>query len=687
MKRTQRLPELLAPAGSYEAMLAAVEAGADAVYLAGFRFGARAYAKNFSEDELSRAVRYCHLRGVRLYVTANTLVWDSEREELLRYVRRLYQIGVDALIIADFGVLRLIREQLPDFELHASTQMSIHNTDGANAAYRLGASRVVVARELSKSDIASVIEGSLAEVEVFLHGALCVCHSGQCLFSSLVGGRSGNRGECAQPCRLPYSGGYPLSLCDLSLSGHIKELVESGVSSLKIEGRMKSADYVYRVTSVYRRLLDECRSASRAEQEELRRAFSRGFTDGYFTKDHRNMLGVRREEDKDAAASEAREYTEKKTRVQARATFRLGEPSSMTIYNGKKSVTVTGDIPEPAERAPLEARAVAMRLAKMGNTLLSLSAEDIELSIDEGINLSPAKINELRRRAAECFESAERALPPEAESQKVSTGAPLSEINTALFFKAELLSLLDGKTREYFDIIFVPLMDYSAAGGLANGVYIPPAVFDSESAEVRRALCEAKERGAEYALVGNLSHIGWAIDAGLEPIADFRLNIAGGKGSEELLSLGVRRQIVSAELSVHQLSRLSREAEASLGAIVYGRVPLMLTERCFISENFGCDRCGKSALVDRRGISFPLIREYKHRNLVLNSAVTYMADKSAELSHSGISIRHFIFTLESADEADAVVRAYKAASPYPKEAKAPMRRMGKRENTKKDSTY
>ena len=245
MKRGGRLPELLAPAGDFECLIAAVAAGADAIYVGGRLYSARAYAKNFDMDELVKAVEYCHLHGVKLYVTLNTLLYDRELEGAVSFARELYRIGVDALIVADLGLVRILREVLPELELHASTQMSVHNVDGANAAHALGCKRVVLARELSGKDIADITERCAPEVEVFLHGALCVCYSGQCLFSSLVGGRSGNRGECAQPCRLPYNGGkYPLSLSDMSLARHIPALIESGVASLKIEGRMKSAAYV-----------------------------------------------------------------------------------------------------------------------------------------------------------------------------------------------------------------------------------------------------------------------------------------------------------------------------------------------------------------------------------------------------------------------------------------------------------
>ena len=233
--RKAGIPELLAPAGSFEALVAAIEAGADAVYVGGKSFGARAFAKNFDIEELERATVYSHLHGVKLYVTVNTLILDKEAEVLAEYARALRKIGPDAIIAADLGVLKIFKELAPEIELHASTQMSIHNSLGADLAYELGCSRVVLARELSLENIKATTEKCKPEVEIFLHGALCVSVSGQCLMSSLVGGRSGNRGECAQPCRLPYNSAYPISLRDLSLASHVTRLIDAGVASLKIE--------------------------------------------------------------------------------------------------------------------------------------------------------------------------------------------------------------------------------------------------------------------------------------------------------------------------------------------------------------------------------------------------------------------------------------------------------------------
>ena len=673
MRNKFKLPELLAPAGDMECLYAAVAAGADAIYVGGKRFGARAFAKNFDIDELASAVNYCHLHSVKLYVTLNTLIEDVELASAVEYAAELYRIGVDALIVADFGVAAAIRRYLPDLELHGSTQMSVHNTDGIIAASRLGISRVVLARELPLTDIRSCVDNSPLEIEVFLHGALCVCYSGQCLFSSLVGGRSGNRGECAQPCRLPYNGGsYPLSLKDLSLADHIPALIESGVSSLKIEGRMKAPSYVYAVTSVYRRLLDEGRAANNEERELLRRAFSRGgFTDGYFVgKTEKNMTGVRSKEDKeDSRSLESAAYSPIKHPVRAEVVMQLDKPSMMRIYDTDRSVSVTGSAPVPAQNAPLTEQSVKERLCKMGNTNLSLSADDITLNLDEGVNLPPSAINALRRDAAAAFESSKRTL----DEVKYSLPSPIrggDGLISAQFMSAEEFNAVREQSpslTDLIDITFLPLMGCSEY--TANGVYLPPIIFDSQMPAVRVALENAKKQGVMYALVGNIGQIQLVLDLGLTPIGDFRLNITNRESSLWLGSMGVRRAVLSPELT------LPKARDAGGGLITYGRIPLMITERCFIGENFGCKSCGKSSLTDRKGEKFPMLREFDHRNLILNSVPTYMGDREGELREYRIQHRHMIFTTESARQIAEVLSAAKRCQPLRTDR---VRRVGRR---------
>lgn len=321
-----KLPELLAPCGSPDTLDAAIKSGADAVYLGGTILNARMNAENFNNAVLKSSVQKCHDNGVKIYVTLNTLVYDREFDTAVRYAAELYEIGVDALIIADIGLAGMIHEIIPEFELHASTQMSGHNAEMAKALYQKGFSRMVCARELTRDEIGCLKRESPVGIEMFIHGAHCVSVSGQCLMSSLIGGRSGNRGDCAQPCRMKYNGGYPLSLKDMCLAGHISEIIDLGIDSLKIEGRMKSADYVYSVTSIYRRLLDERRNADENEISQLMKIFSRsGFTDGYYTgKINPSMLGIRTESDKEST---------KNVKIVHRKLGEIREP--LTVDRGK----------------------------------------------------------------------------------------------------------------------------------------------------------------------------------------------------------------------------------------------------------------------------------------------------------------------------------------------------------------
>ena len=670
MKRKSALPELLAPAGDMQCLYAAVCGGADAVYVGGHAFGARAYAKNFDLDELRRAVVYCHLHGVKLYVTVNTLIYDREMHELSDFVAELWNMGVDAVIVSDIGAIREIKRRAPNLPIHASTQMSVHNTCGADMAARLGCERVVVARELSLDNIASITENSGIETEVFLHGALCVCHSGQCLMSSLVGGRSGNRGECAQPCRLPYNKGkYILSLSDLSLANHINELIDSGVASLKIEGRMKAPEYVYTVTKIYRTLLDERREASKKESDALRRVFSRGeFTDGYFMGDKfSSMTGVRTEKDKQLTREGGElSFEPKRISVRARVEIKLGAPSRMTLVGNGKEVTVFGQPAEPAKNSPLSEDDVKNRLSKMGATFLSLDKDDIELILDAGVNLAPAMINALRRDAAYAFESCARSARCEEYSEEFFTRDKQKPLKTAQIFSKKAVDEFGAANMwNEFDIVFLPIEHFSAD---AVGVSIPAVVTDSEISAVLELLKKAKKNGAKYALVGNIGHIELARLAGLVPMGDFRLNITNRYAAKQYAELGIAERILSPELT------LPMARDIGGGEIVYGRIPLMITERCFIKENFGCDKCNNATLEDRTGAKFPLTYEYGHRNLLFNSRPTYMGDRRRELDEAKISHVHFLFTIEGAREIREAVTAYRCG----KSLSGEVRRIGKR---------
>lgn len=660
-----KLPELLCPAGDKSSLQAAIAGGADAVYFGGVNFNARRNAKNFDKDDMREAIKIAHAYGVKAYVTQNTLCYDREMDDYLSAAETAIVAGADALILADLGGALEIRKRFPDAELHASTQMSGHNVEAALMLHKMGFSRMVCAREMSYEDIKYFTENSPIEAEVFVHGAFCVCHSGQCLFSSIVGGRSGNRGECAQPCRLPYSGKYPLSLKDNALACHIPKLIECGVSSLKIEGRMKSAEYVRDVAKIYRRLLDECRGADKGEMAELSEIFSRGgFTDGYFTKKiNKDMLGVRSEKDKQATRElEAFSGLTKKIPLILNAEILKDKPIKITLEAMGKRVEYLSDIvPFEAINAPITYDSVKKQFSKLGDTPYLLSS--FELSLDEGLIVPVSALNRARREAVALLDGGEievRKLEATLEKPEATS----SDLKFANFYSPKQIT---NKAKKYFDIIFLPLNKFD---GSVEGVYLPPVIFDSEREKVRKMLSDARDKGAKYALVGNLGHATLASSLGYELIGDFRLNVSNNSSASVVEKLGFKAYIASPELTLPKV----RDLGGSRIVTVYGRLPLMLLEKCVGRELGSCEACenGEAVLIDRTGAEFPVLREWEHRSVIYNSIPTSMSDKQRELSENGINGLHFIFTTESASECDAVIDAFLLGRPTDRQ----VRRLG-----------
>ncbi len=427
--------ELLSPAGGWEAMTAAVQNGADAVYMGFGGLNARRSARNFTDEEFREAVAYCHLRGVKVYLTLNTLVTDRELPAAAEALKKASDMGVDAILIQDWGIWRMAREIAPDVPLHASTQMSLHTLGGACRAAELGLERVVLARELSRRDIHTITRDCPAEIEVFGHGALCMCYSGQCEMSAVIGGRSGNRGACAQPCRLPYgvnekaAGGHPLSLKDANLADYVQELEQMGVACLKLEGRMKRPEYVAVITGIYRRLLDEKRGPSREESRQLEAAFSRsGFTDGYYKgRTGPEMFGTRPEnapEPKELFARAKAGYSREDSRrvpVDMVCTLRAGVPAQLTASAKGHTVRAEGPAPEEARNRALTAEELQARLEKTGGTVFRPRETRVEL--EEGLMLPASAVNALRRQALEGLEAA-LAQPP---VRRTGTPSPLPQ--------------------------------------------------------------------------------------------------------------------------------------------------------------------------------------------------------------------------------------------------------------------
>ena len=651
-------PELLSPAGSVAAFDAAIEAGADAIYLGLPSFNARINAQNFTPADIGAAISRAHAYGVKVYITLNTLVYDKETDEFLRAAETAYLSGADAFIVADLGAAALLRRHIPELELHASTQMSGHNTDAAKELQKLGFSRMVCAREMSEADLRTFVKNSPIEAEVFVHGALCVCHSGQCLFSSLVGGRSGNRGECAQPCRLPYGksgNAYPLSLKDLSLAAHTDKLIDMGIASFKIEGRMKSPEYVRDVTRIWRRLIDEHRGATPDEMRELAEIFSRGgLTDGYYKKEiNSKMLGVRSEGDKkNSRELDAFRGLTRKIPVELEAKIVCGERSSLTVR--PYGVTAYGPIPEKAINAPLDKAAVIKNLSKLGAT--PYEAINIDVELDDGLILPVSAINALRRDAIALIDANDgKPTRTEENFKPVSVERPQKapvRKRSAVFYDPERIP---DSAFSFFDVIYTPLHLYC---GNTNGVLMPSVIYDSEMAEVKKMLTKAKELGATEALIGNVGHLAIVREAGLNPHADYRLNISNNATAREVETLGFEDAILSPELTLPRI----RDIAGARYAVVYGKVPLMTLEKCVLREISDCDKCKKLGwgyLSDRKGVRFAVRREWQHRNIVFNSVPFYMADKKDLLLKYKITGEHFIFTDESAEEADKIITAYK----------------------------
>ena len=670
-----RGPELLAPAGSPEALRAAVENGADAVYLGWAGFNARRGAKNFSDGEFAEALAYCRVRGVRVFLTLNILLTDRELPAALEAARTASRLGVDAVLVQDWGLLDLLRQALPDLPLHASTQMSVFTSGGAREAAADGCERVVIARECSAEDTAAIIQNCPAEIEVFAHGALCMCYSGQCAMSALIGGRSGNRGRCAQPCRLPYGVNEaagdrrPLSLKDNCLAGHLGEMAAMGVSCLKLEGRMKRPEYVAAVTGVYARLLEENRKPTAEERDILERAFSRsGFTDGYWRGRRGPDLFGFRPEDAAPAPPAGLPKAGRRVPVAFTALVRAGVPCSLTLDDGLGNhVAVTGPVPEPAGSRPLTLADLTARLEKTGGTPY-LCVMDENSRVDPGLYLSAAAVNALRRDALDTLSAARAAAPPRREcfpppplpEAGCSTDTPrfTVSVTTAAQLSGELLALHPAR-------VLVPLEVLAALSALPEGetewcAILPRVWRDRDEPQLKTWLDHAKSLGVTGAMAGNIGHLPLLCDSGLYIYGDYGLNVFNSRSLDYLRKKGLRSACVSFELRFSQIRDLRKLLPAE--ALVYGRLPLMITENCLIRNSGPC-RCDRpNVLRDRTGAAFPLLPAYGHRTEIQNDRPLWLADLP-DYRRLGLRYARLRFTTESPGECVQVFRDYLEGRP------------------------
>lgn len=676
MKKSDHV-EILAPAGSPESLIAAVRCSADAVYLGEQTLNARRGATNFDAEQIKQAVRYCHARGVKVYLVLNTLVHDFEIEEAIKITKRACAVGIDALILQDLGLAKIIRQAAPDMPLHASTQMSVQTPAGLWALKDLGFTRAILPRELSFEETAKLAENAPLELEVFVHGALCMSVSGQCTMSAMLGSRSANRGLCAGPCRLPFSAkngtGFDLSLKDLSLISHLKELEKLGICAFKIEGRMKRPEYVAAGVTACRKSLSG--EFTPEDAKNLQAVFSRsGFTQGYYLGERgKGMFGTRQKDDVTAAAdvlsSFAELYKNENPLIPVDFVFtcKADEPLSLSAGAlGRNIFAISEEFPQPAKKRPIDKASIEEQLNKCGGT--PFFADQTEIDLDDGLYVPLSAINALRREALEKLndaleqghpiaftESAIQEIPPhEAESCRV-----YARFSKASQIPSGTLSQTSSTTGEIQRLI-IPLdtptqeIKMLMKTGLEIAVEIPRGIFGS-SERIVNQLEAAKTAGVKIACAATLGAMELARRQGFLVHAGLGSNIFNSQALEALKRSGVSEATLSFELTLAQVAAL--KGALPRGLTVYGRLPLMLTRNCPVSNGISCKDCGgQGEIVDRLDIRFPVVCKNGCAE-VLNSRPLYMADRLGEMNNIDFIVLYF--TTETKEECEAIIKDYR----------------------------
>jgi putative protease len=683
-------PEILSPVGSWETLNAAVQAGADAVYFGGHTLNARRNAANFEDKDITDVIKYCHIRGVKAYITLNTLIFDVEFKSALRFAQRCAQAGADAFILQDAGLAAQLKCAAPELRLHASTQMSLHNLQGVQAAADIGFERAVIARELSRQEIVEISLKSPIELEVFVHGALCMSISGQCYMSSVFGRRSGNRGLCAQPCRLPFCSeggtGYDLSLKDLSLVQYINELSQAGIASLKIEGRMKRPEYVAAATDICVRAV-KGEKIEQQQLENLQSVFSRsGFTQGYYNAElGKEMFGHRKYEDVVAAQGVLKIYEalykNERPRIKVDFEFTLKEGSRVSL----KAIDIEGNtayaegaMPEHARTKDIDAQVVIEKLNKTGGT--PFFTDEIKTNINAGLSIPVSEINSLRRQVLDTILE-KRSITKQIEFNtqvideiKINTA---KTIQGALKLQMSLRSFdkLTPAVQRTADIVFLPIqelikngkkVEYLISDNLKLGVLLPRAVFGNTVIQMQKNLEALKVMGICNALCGNIGILKMAQDAGFKTHGDFGLNVTNHYAFEQALKCGMQSCVLSFEANLEQIKSIIGENGMFAGIIAYARLPLMLTRNCPVKKRAGCNKYAsgmfKCKIKDQIGENLPVICD-EHTSEILNTRPLWMCDKKIDLQKSGVSFVSFNFTVETPEEIDSVIEAWQNGQP------------------------
>lgn len=669
MQRNNR-PEILAPAGSFEAVTAAVNGGADAVYLGQKSFSARASAANFDADELARAVSLCHKHGVKVYQAVNTVVFDAELPALEQCVRTACEAGVDAFIVQDLGVLHLLRQWAREVPLHASTQMSITSVSGVKQAKRMGFARAVLARELTLPEIREIAAASEIELEVFVHGALCMCVSGQCTLSAMIGSRSANRGGCAQPCRLPFSadgsGSADLSIKDLCALESLTELAELGVASFKIEGRMKRPEYVgAAVRAVAAKLCGE-----QPDVDTLRSVFSRGgFTNGYLEgKLGKEMFGVRSKEDVNAAQGVLKRLEAENRTVVPRVPLAMrlelapALPAALTVTDPDGfAVSVSGPAPETALNRPLDTERAKAQLAKLGGTPYTLDA--FEFDADPSLTLPASALNALRRDAVERLDTLRGAVRPKPFTGGIPAfGGGFPKGGAVFRPRFAAYAQMRGFPLDNTPF-YLPLSEVCAhLEALAPYremliAELPRVRFDER--ELREQLATLTNSGFRHVCAQNLGHFALAKEFELEAHGGFALNLANSAAAEEAAAWGAVDLTASYEMKAAQFGRLNTPAPT--GTVAYGHLPLMVFRNCPIGVRKNCGGCKQDRmLTDRLGNRFPLRCDGTVAELY-NHLPLWLADKPEAFARADFALLYF--TGETPEECVRILQDYRAGNP------------------------
>lgn len=686
--------EILAPAGSMECLRAAVAAGADAIYLGGTKFGARAYAQNLSEEDLVQAIEYVHIHGRKIYMTVNTLLKDRELNELYAYLLPYYKAGLDGVIVQDIGAVKFIGEYFPEMPVHASTQMTITNTLGADFLKRYGITRVVPARELSLKEIRDMKKQTGLEMECFVHGALCYCYSGQCLLSSMIGGRSGNRGQCAQPCRLPYQteGKKPadlMSLKDLCTIDILPELIDAGIDSFKIEGRMKQPEYVYTVVKMYRKYADQYLKlqkegkgkssyhVSEADKRELLATYQRrGYCEGYYYQHNgKDMVSLKRPKNGRDGSAEEKPWQDIKVqeKINGILTLSVGNRAKLTVSCGDVTAECIGQEVQAAQKQPLDPARIEKQMRKTGNT--EFTFDNLEILVEGNVFLPMQALNELRREGIEelteqiqmqyrreeagCgMKTATAGFDSDADGVTETAGKKECCISASVQNKAQLDTAVNSKIRY---IYLEEDVEFEREDGVQYFLAMP-YIFRENTIKRYEKMYTEIEKKYDGILIRNWESYAWLKqhEYQKEIRSDYNLYIFNRKTKEELRRLGIAQGTASVELNDRELARIGIEEQVF---IAYGYQPVMISAGCIQKTSASCDgKGGVLSISDRYQKKFAVRRYCRDcYNVMYNSAPLFLADKAEEVHALAPAELRLDFTTESSGQVKEICHAYTLA--------------------------